>query len=144
MSLVDTTAFQRAEYAVGEDEDDTRLLHAMFSKALAYLQSHEWAPAIDQAWLAYGVGKVIALFFFEFVELVAGTDSCLWIVVGDLPSAEEYIDWFITRAETHSLGPSIVIGHGFKGELALLRGESLRRALIVNRDGEFRGRAPSQ
>jgi predicted ATPase/DNA-binding winged helix-turn-helix (wHTH) protein len=46
----------------------------------------------------------------------------LW--TGDLPSAETHINWFINHAESHSLGPSFAIGHGFKGELAILRGDA--------------------
>jgi predicted ATPase/DNA-binding winged helix-turn-helix (wHTH) protein len=36
----------------------------------------------------------------------------LW--TGDLANAERHIDWLITHAETHSLGPSVTLGHGFK------------------------------
>src|SRR6202012_1103281 len=54
---------------------------------------------------------------------------------GDLQSAEQHIDWFMTRAESQSLGPYLAVGRGFKGQLAILRGdtkagvESLRRDL---------------
>jgi predicted ATPase/DNA-binding winged helix-turn-helix (wHTH) protein len=53
----------------------------------------------------------------------------LW--TGDLQTAEEQIDWFISRAETHSLGPSLAIGHGFKGELAIRLGDARRGIGIV-------------
>jgi predicted ATPase/DNA-binding winged helix-turn-helix (wHTH) protein len=53
----------------------------------------------------------------------------LW--TGDLQGAEEHIDWFISRAETHSLGPSLAIGHGFKGELAIRLGDAHRGIGIV-------------
>ena len=53
----------------------------------------------------------------------------LW--TGDLERAEEHIDWFISRAETHSLGPSLAIGHGFKGELAIRLGDANRGIGIV-------------
>jgi len=46
----------------------------------------------------------------------------LW--TGDLANAERHIDWLITHAETHSLGPSVTLGHGFKGELAIRRGDA--------------------
>lgn len=46
----------------------------------------------------------------------------LW--TGDFAGAEKHIDWFIARAETHSLGPSVAIGGGFKGELAISRGDA--------------------
>jgi predicted ATPase/DNA-binding winged helix-turn-helix (wHTH) protein len=53
----------------------------------------------------------------------------LWI--GDYQGAEEHIDWFISRSETHSLGPSLAIGHGFKGELAIRLGHAQRGIGIV-------------
>src|ERR1700722_1958172 len=53
----------------------------------------------------------------------------LW--TGDLQGAEEHIDWFISRAETHSLGPSLAIGHGFKEELAIRLGDAPRGMGIV-------------
>jgi hypothetical protein len=87
VSFVDTSYFQLAEHIVGDDEEDTQLLHAMYHEPLVYLRSHRWAPAVEQAWLAYGIGKIVALFLVEFVEPVGGAESCLWIVVGDLPSA---------------------------------------------------------
>lgn len=46
----------------------------------------------------------------------------LWI--GDLESADEHIDWLLSRAELHSLGPYLMIGRGFKGELAIRRGDT--------------------
>jgi predicted ATPase/DNA-binding winged helix-turn-helix (wHTH) protein len=50
--------------------------------------------------------------------------TSLFFWTGDLSGAEKHIDWFINRAETHSLGPSIVIGHAFKAELAIRRGDA--------------------
>jgi tetratricopeptide (TPR) repeat protein len=46
----------------------------------------------------------------------------LW--TGDLANAEKHIEWFISHAETHALGPSFTIGHGFRGELAVRRGDA--------------------
>src|SRR5262249_19678811 len=46
----------------------------------------------------------------------------LW--VGDLTSAEKHIDRFISRAETHSLGPYLAVGRGLKAELAIRRGDA--------------------
>jgi len=57
----------------------------------------------------------------------------LWI--GDLQSAQEYVDWLVSHAETYSLGPYIAVGGGWRGALAIARGEarigidSLRRGL---------------
>jgi len=45
----------------------------------------------------------------------------LWI--GDLNAAEQYLDWFVSRAESQYFGPYLDLGYGLKGELALRRGE---------------------
>jgi predicted ATPase/DNA-binding winged helix-turn-helix (wHTH) protein len=46
----------------------------------------------------------------------------LWC--GDLGSAEEHTDWLISHAEPHSLATFLAVGRGFKGELAIRRGEA--------------------
>jgi predicted ATPase/DNA-binding winged helix-turn-helix (wHTH) protein len=46
----------------------------------------------------------------------------LW--VGDLANAEMHIDRFISRAETHLLGPYLAVGRGLKAELAIRRGDA--------------------
>jgi hypothetical protein len=57
----------------------------------------------------------------------------LWI--GDVRSAEEHADWLISHAESHSLGPYLAVGRGYKGALAVRKGdarggvESLRACL---------------
>jgi hypothetical protein len=59
----------------------------------------------------------------------------LW--AGDLASADEHTDWLISHAESHSLGPYLAVGRGYKGALAIRRGdanggvESLRGCLEV-------------
>ena len=72
---------------VGEDEEDTALLRKMATDACDYLSSFAWCPRIKEMYLAYGVGRVVAIFFVEFSEKIRGTDDKLWIVVGDLPNA---------------------------------------------------------
>ena len=46
----------------------------------------------------------------------------LW--AGDLQSAEEHADRLISHAISHSLGPYLVVARGYKGALALQRGEA--------------------
>ena len=59
---------------------------------------------------------------------------------GDLESAEDCIDRFISHAGTHSLGPYLAVGHGFRGAMAIRRGdadsgiESLRACLAALQD----------
>jgi len=67
------------------------------------------------------------------IALLGGIAVFLWS--GDLTSAEEHIEWLISRAEPHSLLPYAFVGHGFEGEVAIRRGdvtggvEILRRCL---------------
>jgi predicted ATPase/DNA-binding winged helix-turn-helix (wHTH) protein len=57
----------------------------------------------------------------------------LWC--GNLESAEEHTNWLISHAESHSLATFLAVARGFKGELAIRRGdtedgvESLQRCL---------------
>jgi hypothetical protein len=46
----------------------------------------------------------------------------LWI--GDVPSAEEYTDWLLSHAESHSLRPYLAVARGYKGSLAIRRGDA--------------------
>jgi hypothetical protein len=69
----------------GEDEEDTRLLREMAERARDYVTSFPWCPPIRETYLAYGIGKVIALFLFEFEGKIDGTYHNTWIIVGDLP-----------------------------------------------------------
>jgi predicted ATPase/DNA-binding winged helix-turn-helix (wHTH) protein len=55
--------------------------------------------------------------------------SLVWAIfvlleTGDLPSAEEHVDRFIANAESHSLGPYLAVGRGFKGQLAVRRSDA--------------------
>jgi predicted ATPase/DNA-binding winged helix-turn-helix (wHTH) protein len=43
---------------------------------------------------------------------------------GDLGSAEEHTDWLTSHAESHSLAPFLAVGRGFRGELAIRRGDA--------------------
>jgi predicted ATPase len=56
------------------------------------------------------------------VVLIWGIFVFLW--TGDLQSAEEHVNWFVSRAETYSMGPYLAVGCGFKGQLAILRGDA--------------------
>jgi len=43
---------------------------------------------------------------------------------GDLDSTEEHTDWLISHGESHSLGPYLAVGRGYKGALAIRRGDA--------------------
>jgi predicted ATPase len=56
------------------------------------------------------------------VVLIWGIHVFLW--TGDLENAERHIERFVFRAESYSLGPYLAVGRGFKGQLAILRGDA--------------------
>jgi len=60
------------------------------------------------------------------LTLVLHWAAALFLWTGDLLSAEKHLDWFISRAETHSMGPYLAVGVGIKGELAIRRGDAKR------------------
>lgn len=56
------------------------------------------------------------------IVLIWATSVLLW--TGDLRGAEQYVDRLISCAESNSLTPHLLVGHGFKGELAVRRGDA--------------------
>jgi predicted ATPase/DNA-binding winged helix-turn-helix (wHTH) protein len=56
------------------------------------------------------------------IVLIRAIYLFLWI--GDLATAEELLDWFIAHAKSHSLGPYLAVGVGYKGLLAVRRGDA--------------------
>jgi tetratricopeptide (TPR) repeat protein len=73
--------------------------------------------------------------------LVWAVSVFLW--AGDLRSADEHTDRLISHAESHSLGPYVAVGRGYKGALAVRRGdadggvESLQGCLEVLRAARY-------
>ena len=67
------------------------------------------------------------------ITLIWAISLFLWM--GDLETSDELLRWFISRAESQSLGPYLSVGRGYKGLLAVRRGaakegvESLQGAL---------------
>jgi ATP/maltotriose-dependent transcriptional regulator MalT len=57
-----------------------------------------------------------------FAIVINSAATLLWI--GDLSDAEAHLDWFISRAQSASFEPYLHLGHAFKGELAICRGEA--------------------
>ncbi len=73
------------------------------------LQAVEEAAAMDHS-LTLAIALIWAISVF------------LW--TGDLQSAEAYIDMLISRAESHSLAPYLLVGRGFKSEVAIRHGDA--------------------
>jgi len=67
------------------------------------------------------------------IALLGGIAVFLWR--GDLRSAEEHIEWLISRAGLHFLSPYVSVARGFEAEVAMRRGdvkpgiETLRRCI---------------
>ncbi len=57
------------------------------------------------------------------LSIVLHWAAAVYLWVGDLDEAARHIEWFLSRAETHSLGPYLAVGRGLKGELAIRRGD---------------------
>ena len=117
------------QYGVGSQRSSTIYLgfdhHNRSAIALArtlWLQGHP-AQAVERARQAIRDAERMDHPIALTIILHWATSLFFW--TGDLAGAEHHIDLFISRAETHSLGPSIVIGHAFKAELAICRGDTV-------------------
>ena len=67
------------------------------------------------------------------LTLVLHWAAAVYLWVGDLDAAETHIDWFLSRAQTHSLGPYLAVGQGLKGELAIHRGDAARGVPLLEK-----------
>jgi len=86
---LDTSTFQlRASSDDGAEE--ASLLRELEERARAFVQSHRWAPPIEELLLAFGIGGVIGLYLVRFQHGISSGEGRgareIWVVVGDLPS----------------------------------------------------------
>lgn len=58
------------------------------------------------------------------LAIVLHWSAAVFLWTGDLVNAEKHLAWFISRAETHSLGPYLAVGQGLRGELTIRRGDA--------------------
>jgi hypothetical protein len=77
---------------VGEDEEETSQLRALYETARRYIESFRWAGQIEAAHFGLGVADIVGVFLFEFIPVNKSVDSLLWVVVGDIPSAYLVVD----------------------------------------------------
>jgi predicted ATPase/DNA-binding winged helix-turn-helix (wHTH) protein/tetratricopeptide (TPR) repeat protein len=56
------------------------------------------------------------------ITLIYAMSVLFW--AGDLAAAEKHLDWFLAHAQRHSLAPYLAVGRGFRGRLAMLRGDA--------------------
>jgi predicted ATPase len=56
------------------------------------------------------------------IALIWAISVFLW--TGDLRSAEEHVDRLVSLSDSHSLVPYLAVGHGFRAEAAIRRGDA--------------------
>ena len=71
----------------GENEDETSRLKEMAVFAISWLSSCSWCTDIVSIDFGFGVGDIIASFYFRITPINQEIDSELWVVVGDVPPA---------------------------------------------------------
>lgn len=85
---MDTSTLITEDSIRGEDSEETVELRQMLKNAKLYISSFDWCPDIDKVFLGFGIGGVIAVFLFRFVQPIGEEkDDVLWVIEGDLPSA---------------------------------------------------------
>jgi hypothetical protein len=84
---IDTTKFSRCSNISGDDAEDTALLEGMHKDAQKFASSQKWCGPIQEEYLAFGVGGIIAVFLFKIRPLGDDVDPWIWVIVGDVPSA---------------------------------------------------------
>ena len=112
----------------GEDAVETRLLQQMAREARDFLNAQDWCARIDQQFLAYGVGGVVAVFLTEITPASIDVDRSLWVIVGDLPPA-----WII--ADDNPTAADALDAYCLEMELwveAIKGGKSVENLIPVN------------
>ncbi|MGE0006278.1 MAG: winged helix-turn-helix domain-containing protein [Parvibaculaceae bacterium] len=111
---------------------DGRLLAGVILARTLWLQGYP-DQAVERALLTVEDAEALSHPLTLSITLVWAVSVFLW--VGDIARANHHIERLFARAEPHSLGPYLAVGHGFQGELAIRRGdaengiEALRRRL---------------
>jgi hypothetical protein len=72
---------------IGDDEEETRLLHGLLTRAQAFLSSFAWCVSISELYFGEGIGGIFGVFFAHIHPSRTDIDTFLWIIVGDIPSA---------------------------------------------------------
>lgn len=99
---------------------ECRCLARVILARTLWLQGHP-AQAVERA--QETVREAAAMDHSLTFSIASIWAACVFLWVGDLDRAEEHVDRLVARAETYSLGPYLLVGRGFKGELKILRGD---------------------
>ena len=71
----------------GDSDADTDLFMQLAAEATAFIQGFDWCKGIQESYFGWAVGGVLGVFFFRIIAACEGVDECLWVAVGDIPSA---------------------------------------------------------
>jgi hypothetical protein len=96
---IDVSKMQPVDLIEGDSVVDTDLLKQTATEAYNFICGQDWCEHVDRQYLAYGVGGVVAVFFFQITPSAKDVDSCLWVIVGDLPPAYLVVDDSPTAAD---------------------------------------------
>jgi hypothetical protein len=118
---VDTSLLVPKDRLTTAQDAESRRIFRMMGRAEEYLCSFGWHVPISDCFFGCGVGDVIAVFLFRFAKQINGSDSELWVVEGDAPSA-----YFVTdRAPTPALALQVYCGLMEEWVTAVLAGQPL-------------------
>lgn len=84
---------------IGDEEEDTKLLHQMYDDARRYLEGFSWCRSVVQSYFGAGIGGIVAIFLFQIEPVQDHVDEWLWVIVGDFPSAYLVLDKSHTPVE---------------------------------------------
>lgn len=84
---IDISKMTSAQNLKGDSDEDTNLLQQMSTQAGQFLTSQKWCDTVDRQYLAYGIGGIVGVFLCYISSPLKDVDSCLWVIVGDLPPA---------------------------------------------------------
>ena len=87
IGLIDRSCLTPISQIAGEDEDETKELHELYAEAERFLLKFRWCKKVDCAYLGYGVGGVLGIFYVEIEPGSIDVDKYLWVIVGDIPPA---------------------------------------------------------
>lgn len=100
--------------------EGSSLAGAILARTL-WLQGHP-AQATERARLTVQAAAAMDHPLTLCIALIWAISVLLW--TGDLRSAEEHTNRLFACAEPHSLAPYLLVGRGFRGELAIRRGDA--------------------
>lgn len=96
---IDVSKMQPVDLIEGDSVADTVLLREMATEAHDFICNQGWCELVNHQYFAYGVGGVVAVFLFQITPGAKDVDSCLWVIVGDLPPAYLVVDDSPTAAD---------------------------------------------